>query len=202
MARREHQIRKCRGTAHLPQILVTVGRGRAHVIGDQVAGQRNIAGFLLIIAGIEGFQIDGFQRAVGGGFPNKPIGAIRLLLAGAKVKAVAAQNGVNGIRVKAAVAVGGTHKHSIHHIRLGVILPQRHTGIGVQVIHQQKVQQQAERRRDGRKQHKQARLVQRAGNAAGFWGCMGHVASFTFAICRAVCAAALVSIFIWGQRGL
>ena len=54
---------------------------------------------MLIIAGIEGFQIDGFQRAVGGGFPNKPIGAIRLLLAGAKVKAVAAQNGVNGILI-------------------------------------------------------------------------------------------------------
>ena len=177
MARREQKIRKSCGAAHLPQVPVTVGRGSAHIIGNQITGQRNIAGLRLVVAGIVGFKINGPERAVGGSLPHQPVGAVRQLLAGPQIEAVGAQGRIHQLRVKAAVAVRGPHKDGIHLVRLIVVLLEHDAGIGMQIIHQKKIENHIEHHCEQREQHNQARFAQRARNPFCTFG-IGHRKSF------------------------
>ena len=59
MAGGQQQIGKSRQAAHLPQVLITVGRKGVHVVDQQVAGQRHIAGCTFVVTGVEHFKIYG-----------------------------------------------------------------------------------------------------------------------------------------------
>ena len=159
MPRRKDQIGKRRRSAHLPQISIAIGRGGAHIVGNQITGHGHGTGAVLHITGIEHFQVNGFQVVFCRGLLQKIPGTIRQLLRRAGHKAAGAQALVHDLRVKTAVTVGCPQKQRVDLAALGIQLPQHHAGIGVDVIHQQKIKAQAQN-------HRQRRKRQRGGQAA------------------------------------
>ena len=148
MAGRKHQIRKGCQTTHLPQIAVTPGGIPAHMVGQQITGQRHVAGGALVIPGIKHFQIHRLQRVLFRRLPQHIIGTVRELLGGPGIETVGPQRLIHGFRVHAAVAVGGPQEQRVDLPCLCIQFLQHDAGIGVHVVHEQKVCRAQKERRE------------------------------------------------------